>query len=208
MRCAPNETGEALGKILNDPGQPGNRFEGYTSEQDSEKKILRNVFEAGDAWFRTGDLLRQDEKGYFYFVDRIGDTYRWKGENVSTEQVAAAIAAYPGIRHANVYGVAVPGCEGRAGMAALVTSEDLDLAAFRTYLVERLPAYAQPTFLRIGSQLEVTGTFKYTKTAFVRDGYNPAGTADLIYCNHPERRAFVHLDQELFCLIQSGKVRL
>ena len=89
-----------------------------------EKKILRDVFKKGDAWFRTGDLMRRDEHGYFYFVDRIGDTFRWKGENVATSEVAEALAAVPGIKEVNVYGVDVPGADGRAGMAALVVDGD------------------------------------------------------------------------------------
>ena len=87
MRCAPHEVGEAIGRLLLDSSNVGSRFEGYTSEVASEKKILRNVFEPGDAWYRTGDLMQKDEQGYFYFVDRIGDTFRWKGENVATSEV-------------------------------------------------------------------------------------------------------------------------
>ncbi len=120
IRCAPNEIGEAIGKVVDDPSNIGSRFEGYTNQEASEKKILRNVFEPGDAWVRTGDLMRKDEKGFFYFVDRIGDTFRWKGENVATSEVSEAICAFPGVKHANVYGVAIPGTEGRVGMATLV----------------------------------------------------------------------------------------
>src|SRR5439155_12800758 len=144
---------EALGKILPDPANAGSRFEGYTSPEASEKKILRDVFAAGDAWYRTGDLMRRDERGYFYFVDRIGDTFRWKGENVATCEVAEAIGAFPPITDALVYGVAVPGTEGRAGMAAIVAHGALDLAALRAHLSERLPDYARPRFLRLCSTL-------------------------------------------------------
>src|SRR6202012_4455028 len=108
-----------IGKITDEPGKT---FDGYTKASDTEKKILRDVFEKGDAWFRTGDLMRKDEAGFFYFVDRLGDTFRWKGENVSTSEVAEAIAAFPGIAEVSVYGVAVPGAEGRAGMAAIVAA--------------------------------------------------------------------------------------
>src|SRR5438552_4660751 len=156
VRCAPDEVGEAIGQVLEEPSNAGRRFEGYTSEEDSERKILRGVFEPGDAWFRTGDLMRRDADGYFYFVDRIGDTFRWKGENVATSEVAAAICAFPAVKEANVYGVAVPGAEGRAGMATIVAGDRLDLAAFRTHLADRLPDYAQPVFLRIRGKLEVT----------------------------------------------------
>ena len=108
---------------------PAAEFEGYTDAAASQKKILRDVFERGDAWYRTGDLMRSDAGGYFYFVDRIGDTFRWKGENVATSEVAAAITAFPGVTEATVYGVRVPGTEGAAGMAAIVVDGTLDLAA-------------------------------------------------------------------------------
>ena len=117
IRCATNEVGEAIGRIRNDTPQLGSEFEGYTNTNDTERKILRDVFAHGDAWYRTGDLMRRDAGGFFYFIDRIGDTFRWKGENVATSEVAAAITAFPGIREANVYGVRVPGTEGAAGMA-------------------------------------------------------------------------------------------
>ena len=208
VRCAPNEVGEAIGKVLEDPSNAGRRFEGYTSEEDSERKILRGVFEPGDTWFRTGDLLRQDADGYFYFVDRIGDTFRWKGENVATSEVAAAICAFPAIKEANVYGVAIPGTDGRAGMAALVTDDGFDLAAFRAHLVGGLPDYARPLFLRIRSAMDVTATFKHTKSDLVRQGYDPAATGDVIHFNDPERRAFVRLDAALYERIQAGQIHL
>src|SRR3989442_6333916 len=132
VRCAPNEVGEAIGPVLTDRSNVGSRFEGYTSEEASEKKILRGVFEPGDAWFRTGDLMRRDEQGYFYFVDRIGDTFRWKGENVATSEVAEAICAFPGIKQSNVYGVAISRTDGPPRMVTLVTDAEMDLSAFRT----------------------------------------------------------------------------
>ena len=127
----------------------GGAFEGYTNDKESERKILRNVFEKGDAWYRTGDLMRRDARGFFYFVDRIGDTFRWKGENVATSEVAAAIVAFPGIIEATVYGVAVPGTEGAAGMAALVVDGAFDFSQLRKHLARVLPSYARPLFLRI-----------------------------------------------------------
>jgi fatty-acyl-CoA synthase len=207
VRSAPNQVGEALGQIRENESNLGNRFEGYTSKEASEKKILRNVFEPGDAWFRTGDLMRTDEQGYFYFVDRIGDTFRWKGENVSTCEVSQAICAFPGVRQAIVYGVAVPGSDGRAGMATLVTDEGMDLAAFRTHLINRLPGYARPLLVRMRSEIAVTTTFKYTKTDFVRQGYDPGATSDIIYFNDSERQAFVRLDKPLYDRIHAGQIR-
>ena len=122
--------------------------------------------------------MRKDEQGYFYFVDRIGDTFRWKGENVATSEVSEAICAFPGVKHANVYGVAIPATEGRAGMATLVTEDELDLAGFRQHLMSRLPPYARPLFLRIRKNMDLTGTFKYSKTDLVRQGFDPAASND------------------------------
>ena len=208
VRSAPNEVGEAIGRILKDRSNVGSRFEGYTNEEASERKVLRDVFEPGDAWFRTGDLMRTDEQGYFYFVDRIGDTFRWKGENVATSEVSEAICGFAGVREANVYGVAIPGTDGRAGMATIVADDHLDLAALRAHLVDRLPDYARPVFLRVRDDLEVTATFKHTKSALMRDGYDPAAIDDDIYFNDREQQVFVRLDKSLYDRIQIGTLRL
>jgi fatty-acyl-CoA synthase len=200
IRCGVDEPGEALGAITN-----GGRFEGYADAAASEKKILRNVFAAGDAWYRTGDLMRKDSQGFFYFVDRVGDTFRWKGENVSTSEVAAVIAAYPGVADAVVFGVAVPGADGRAGMAALVAS-DLDLGAFRRYLATRLPDYARPVFLRLISNIELTGTFKLRKQEPVAEGYDCTRITDPVYFD--DRQSYIRLDAESYARLQQGKVRI
>jgi fatty-acyl-CoA synthase len=162
----------------------------------------------GDAWFRTGDLMRKDEQGFFYFVDRIGDTFRWKGENVATSEVAEAITAFPGVTEANVYGVSIPETEGRAGMAALVLGQELDLKTFRTHLAGRLPSYARPLFLRIKREMAVTVTFKHRKNDLIREGYDPAVVHDVMYFDDPARQAFVPLDRALYDRIQSGQIRL
>src|SRR5436190_17062822 len=206
IRCTTDEVGEALGKV--DEAQAGRRFEGYTSADASELKILRGVFEPGDAWFRTGDLMRRDADEYYYFVDRIGDTFRWKGENVATSEVAEAICAFGGIREATVYGVSVPSADGRAGMAAVVLDADLDLPAFRAHLRERLPGYARPLFLRIRNTLDVTTTFKHAKQDLIRDGYDPAAVSDVVLFDHPELEAYVGLDAALYDRIQTGRIRL
>jgi fatty-acyl-CoA synthase len=208
IRCAPNEPGEVIGHIVNDASRPGNRFEGYAASAQNENKILRNVFKAGDAWFRTGDLMRKDENGYFYFVDRIGDTFRWKGENVSTTEVAEAINSFPGIKNANVYGVAVAGREGRAGMAAIVCSGTCDLPALHSHLAANLPEYARPVFLRIQGEIDVTGTFKQKKVDLVREGFDPGMIREPIYFNDPQARAFVRLDPFLHRNIEKGEVRV
>jgi fatty-acyl-CoA synthase len=208
MVCAPNEIGEAIGKIVHDPKRPGARFEGYARKAEDDRKILRDVFAPGDAWFRTGDLMRKDEHGYFYFVDRIGDTFRWKGENVSTAEVAEALCNFPQVVEANVYGVPVPDKDGRAGMAALVVDGAVDLVALREYLVKRLPDYARPVFLRMGGSIEVTATFKQKKIDLAKQGFDPSLTADTVYFNDPEREAFVPLDSAMYASICQGEVRI
>merc|ERR1711998_511262 len=121
-----------------------------TNKEATEKKVLQNVFAQGDKYFRTGDLVRRDSKGYFYFVDRIGDTFRWKGENVSTMEVSEVISAFPGVVDANVYGVQVPGKDGRACMVAITldTGAELDVGKFTTYCRANLPSYSVPVFIR------------------------------------------------------------
>ena len=208
--CAPDEVGEILGQIINDPTKPANRFEGYADRAATETKILRDVFEKGDAWFRSGDLMRRDRDGYFFFVDRIGDTFRWKGENVATSEVSETITVFPGIADCTVYGVTVPGCEGRAGMAALVLDPgvDFDPEAFLAYLSSHLPDYARPVFLRIRPALDVTGTFKQRKVDLVKEGADPSGSADPLFVLHPKEKRFVRLDAELYAAIAGGQIRL
>ncbi|MBK1711049.1 long-chain-acyl-CoA synthetase, partial [Marichromatium gracile] len=139
IKCDPNEVGEVISEILDDPSKPSQRFEGYADEKATKKKILRDVFKKGDMWFRTGDLMKKDALGYVYFIDRIGDTFRWKGENVATSEVSEALTVYPGVKEANVFGVTIPGTEGRAGMVSLVVEEDFDLSGFYAHVTKQLP---------------------------------------------------------------------
>ncbi len=210
IRCATDETGEAIGKIHGGTGAPdsGADFEGYTDAKASEQKIIRDVFQRGDAWYRTGDLMRRDGSGFFYFVDRTGDTFRWKGENVATTEVAAALTAFPGVIEATVYGVPVAGTEGAAGMAALVVDGTLDLAEFRKHLAGLMPPYARPLFLRLQDRIAVTATFKHAKADLVREGFDPAAHGDPIYFDDPSHAAYVRLDAALFRRIQDGRIRL
>jgi fatty-acyl-CoA synthase len=208
IRCSANQVGEAIGKIFDDGSRPGGGFEGYTDREASEQKVLRSVFVKGDTWFRTGDLMHKDESGYFYFVDRVGDTFRWKGENVSTTEVAETLLACPGVVEAVVYGVIVPGAEGRAGMAAIVAGQDFDLSVFRQHLAERLPEYARPLFLRIRRELETTATFKPKKQDLSREGYDPTGLADAVYLYDRRPKTFVKLDSILYERIKTGTLRL
>ena len=209
IRCAINEVGEAIGRIGHGTADAGGGdFEGYTGAADTQRKILRDVFEDGDAWYRTGDLMRRDEHGFYYFVDRIGDTFRWKGENVATSEVAAALMEFPGIGEATVYGVAVPGTEGAAGMAALVADRTLDLAKLRRHLMGRLPGYARPLFLRLTAGIAATSTFKHNKSELAREGFNVSVVRDELYFDDPERQAYVQLDTALYERIVAATIRL
>ena len=209
VECAPDEAGEVVGEIVADPKRPGNRFEGYTDRAATERKILRDVFRKGDAWFRTGDLMRRDARGYFFFIDRVGDTFRWKGENVATSQVGETITGFPGVREANVYGVEVPGAEGRAGMASIVPDPSgLDAAALWVFLAEHLPAYAMPIFIRLADHLEVTGTFKQRKLDLVADGFDPDRISDPLLFSDPATRSYRPLDRAVYDEIQAGRIRL
>ena len=208
IRCGSDEVGEAISKLADAESDGSARFEGYTDAAASERKILRDVFASGDAWYRTGDLMRRDRAGYFYFVDRIGDTFRWKGENVSTTEVEAAIAACPGVVEVVAYGVSVPGAEGRAGMAALVTDDTFGITGFAAHLAGRLPDYARPLFVRLCRQIVVTGTFKPQKQGLVRAGFDPAATADALYVYDRREEAYVSLDAALHERIDRGELRL
>ena len=203
-RCAVGEPGEAIGKLADG----GARFEGYTDPAASQRKVLHDVFSAGDAWYRTGDLMRKDAAGFFYFVDRLGDTFRWKGENVSTTEVEAAVAATPGIVEAVVYGVAVPGADGRAGMAAVVATDDFDPTRFAAHLAERLPEYARPLFLRLCRSIAATGTFKPQKRALADAGFDPSATGDPLYIFDKDAGTFVPLDSARHARLQQGAMRL
>ena len=206
--CQADETGEAIGQILTDAMVPSGRFDGYADRADSERKILRDVFAPGDAWFRTGDLMRRDRRGYFYFVDRIGDTFRWKGENVSTAEVAETINRFPGVHDCSVYGVTVAGHDGRAGMAAIVADAGLDLAALRAHLHALLPDYARPRFVRIRPEIEMTVTFKPKKAELVAQGFDPGSTTDALYLDDPRTAAFAPIDAALYDAINGGAIRL
>jgi fatty-acyl-CoA synthase len=207
-RCRPDEVGEAVGLIPGSEAALAGRFEGYTDPAASARKVLHNVFKNGDAWYRTGDLMRRDEHGFYYFVDRVGETYRWKGENVSTAEVLAALTASRGVLDGVVYGVTVPGADGRCGMAALAVDAGFDLAAFRADVALRVPAYARPIFLRLLRSVDVTGTFKPRKQELMQQGFDPAGIQDPLYFDDPRIQAYVPLDAALLAAITAGKIRV
>jgi fatty-acyl-CoA synthase len=208
IECKADEPGEVIGKIVRDASRPGARFEGYASAADTSRKLLRDVFKKGDTWFRSGDLMRKDKRGHFYFIDRIGDTFRWKGENVSTTEVELALARFEGILEANVYGVQIEGHDGRAGMAAVVAKDNLNLTLLRDHLAGALPEYARPLFLRILGEMDVTATFKQKKIDIVKEGFDPSCVADPVYFSDPQKKAFVRLDAALYHDISAGRIRL
>jgi len=203
IECKANEIGEMLGNITQD--DPLRQFLGYTDSAATEKKILRSVFAKGDRWFRTGDLLRFDREGYIYFVDRIGDTFRWKGENVATTEVAEVImGSNLGIQECNVYGVKVPHKDGRAGMACIipVDRKSFDLDALYRLVSTELPLYAAPLFVRLKkNEMDITGTFKHKKTELVAQGFDPHIITDELFFRDDAKRAFVRLTKELYARI-------
>ncbi len=201
-----DEPGEALGSI--DPDDARYRFDGYGSKSETEKKLLRDVFEKGDLYFRTGDLMRVDRHGYYYFVDRLGDTFRWMAENVSTGEVASAFSSFSGVSQSNVYGVEVPGYDGRAGMAAYVRSGDIDHHRLYLHLTDQLPQYAMPIFLREQRAAETTGTFKFKKIDLVKQGFDPQKTKDPLYVLDRNAKTYTLMTKTIHGQILTGKTRL
>jgi len=209
VECPPGEPGELVAEIRDDPKMPAARFDGYADAAATRQKILRDAFTEGDAWFRTGDLVRRDASGYFFFVDRIGDTFRWKGENVSTTEVAETLALFDGVQEAIVYGVEVPHHDGRAGMAALMVDNiaDFDLEGLFAFLRERLPAYARPVFLRFRTHFDITGTFKPRKMDLVSEGFDPARAPDPVFVE--ERGVgYRQVDEAFVEAVRVGVLRL
>jgi fatty-acyl-CoA synthase len=199
------EVGECIGKI--NAGDARAEYSGYADKAASEKKVLRDVFAAGDAWFATGDLMRQDEEGYFYFVDRVGDTFRWKGENVSTSEVAEQLAVLPGVKEAIVYGVRVGDLDGRAGMVSLVVDEGFDIGAFAAQVDASMPAYQRPLFVRLQPEVEITGTFKYRKMDLVEEGFDPAKVRQPLFFKDVEL-GYTPMTKPLFEAIMTGTARV
>jgi len=203
IECRPGEIGEAIGQIKADIRHD---FSGYADKAASKKKILHDVFATGDAWFRTGDLMKQDSDGYFYFIDRIGDTYRWKGENVSTSEVEQRLAEAPGVKEVIAYGVQVPGHDGRAGMITVVPDGRFGVKKFAAFVNEELPPFARPVFVRVARELETTGTFKYRKVDLVKDGFDPAMDDDVHV--RDDKGAYTRLKPETYAVIMKGEARL
>ena len=212
-----NEDGTCKKITNHDPGllivfiSPNSVFNGYTDAQATEKKILRDVFEKGDAWFNTGDLIKTVDVGYalgkthYQFVDRVGDTFRWKSENVSTNEVGEILNGFKDVNMSNVYGVEIPGCEGRAGMAAfsLKDASSFDWQGFSNHVENSLPKYARPLFIRIIEEMDTTGTFKLKKNDLRNESFNIDKVTDQIYCLKPNSSNYEVLDKEWLQTINS-----
>lgn len=207
-KVAPGEPGLLLGKIT-----PLAAFEGYTNKEATEKKILRDVFRRGDSWFNTGDLMKTVDVGFalglphYQFVDRVGDTFRWKSENVSTNEVGEVLNAHPQVAFCNVYGVEIPRADGRAGMAALALADGvkkLDLDSFSAHVCQQLPGYARPVFLRIQRELDTTGTFKLLKGELRSQAYDLDQVSDPLYVMKPGASKYEMLTPAFAAKIRAG----
>ena len=185
-------------------------FHGYTDAGKTESCILRDVFEPGDAWFNSGDLMRDIGFKHAQFVDRLGDTFRWKGENVSTSQVETILDGIEQLGEAVVYGVEIANTNGRAGMACIrleCPPQAFDFQALLARLQRELPAYAVPLFLRLSAQLETTGTFKHKKGPLKEQGFDLARCPDPVYAWLPGSDRYVPLTRELQAAIAAGAYR-
>lgn len=198
VECEADDIGEGIAMILDLPDSGAGHFEGYTDADATENKILRNVFTEGDAWFRSGDLLRRDEDDYFYFVDRIGDTFRWKSENVATQEVATTLSDYDGALIVNCYGVKIPETEGRAGMIALVMSDanKFNPKTFYELALDRLPSYAAPYFIRLSEQPEMTASFKLKKVDLRNQGYSADAIDEPLFVRDDAAKTYVPVTDE------------
>ncbi|MBB3239406.1 citronellyl-CoA synthetase [Pseudomonas sp. Tn43] len=205
-KVAKGEQGLLLARI--DDKAP---LDGYTDPQKTAKVVLHDVFKKGDRYFNTGDLLRNIGFGHAQFVDRLGDTYRWKGENVSTTEVENILLQHPHIAEAVAYGVEIHNTNGRAGMAAITPAESLatlDFSELLAFARQQLPAYAVPLFLRVKVKMETTGTFKYQKTRLKDEAFDPNKTGDdPIYAWLPGTQTYVQVTEQVLAEIQGGKYR-
>ncbi|XP_049879934.1 long-chain fatty acid transport protein 1-like [Pectinophora gossypiella] len=207
ITCGPWEPGLLLGKI--DARKAILTFAGYADKTASEKKMVRNVRAEGDCYFNTGDILVMDHFGYFYFKDRTGDTFRWRGENVSTAEVEGVISSLVGLKDAVVYGVSIPNIEGKAGTAAIADPEKkLDLQVLAKGLRSALPAYARPLFVRILPEPPLTATFKLKKKELLEQGFNPTIHNDPMYFLDPKSGEYVPLTEKVYEDISKGVIRL
>ncbi len=194
--CENDAPGEAI-------GAPPRAFDGYTDAAATQAKQLRDVFKPGDVWLRTGDLMRRDAAGFYYFLDRLGDNFRWKGENISSTEVATVLGGCAGVVQALLFGVPLPGHEGRAGMAVISVDGSFSIAELQDYMTARLPGYARPLFLRPCSAMDITGTFKLRKERFVAEGLE---SRDPVWLLHPKTGEALLLTPVLRADIAAGRL--
>uniref|UniRef100_A0A671R9L6 Very long-chain fatty acid transport protein n=1 Tax=Sinocyclocheilus anshuiensis TaxID=1608454 RepID=A0A671R9L6_9TELE len=207
VTCRPGEPGLLVGRINQE--DPLRRFDGYASQDATRKKIAYNVFKKNDSAYLSGDVLVMDELGYMYFRDRSGDTFRWKGENVSTTEVEGTLSSLLGQTDVAVFGVNVPGVEGKAGMAAIADSTgNFNCNSFLKEVQQALPPYARPIFLRISPCVDTTGTFKIQKTRLQREGYDPRLTTDQIYFLNSRAGRYELVTEELYNAFEEGRISL
>ncbi|XP_035623622.1 long-chain fatty acid transport protein 1-like isoform X1 [Oncorhynchus keta] len=205
--CRPGEPGLLVGRI--NQQDPLRRFDGYANQDATRKKIANNVFKKNDSAYLSGDVLVMDELGYMYFRDRSGDTFRWRGENVSTTEVEGTLSGLLGQADVAVYGVSVPDVEGKAGMAAIADpTGTFDCDVFLREVQRALPPYARPVFLRISPQVDTTGTFKIQKTRLQREGYDPRLSTDQIYFLNSRAGRYEAVNEELHSAIVEGRMAL
>ena len=203
QRVKKGESGLLLGEISDKV-----QFKGYTDKKATKKKLLKNVFKKGDIWLNTGDFVRDLGYKHIQFSDRLGDTFRWKGENVSTTEVEQTINTLPEVEQAAVYGINIPGTDGRAGMAAIIPSvreENFNLKSLAEALHKVLPVYAIPKFIRFKKELETTPTFKVKKAILSKEGFDPDIIKDSIYVMLPGKKEYIPLKTELYQKIANGK---
>ena len=199
-KVSEGETGLYIQKISSSA-----KFQGYLDAQASNKKILQNVFKTGDQYFNTGDLITLHDNNWLSFADRVGDTYRWKSENVSTMEVAAILNNASGVMDCNVYGVQVDSAEGKAGMAAMNVSDEFSFISFIEHVNKNLNAFQKPYFLRLTKEMQTTGTFKHQKEDLKKQGFNPSLIKDKLYFLQKDN--YVEIDQALYNRIHSGDER-
>lgn len=199
-KVSEGETGLYIQKISSSA-----KFQGYLDAQASNKKILQNVFKTGDQYFNTGDLITLHDNNWLSFADRVGDTYRWKSENVSTMEVAAILNNASGVMDCNVYGVQVESAEGKAGMAAMNVSDEFSFISFIEHVNKNLNTFQKPYFLRLTKEMQTTGTFKHQKEDLKKQGFNPSLIKDKLYFLQKDN--YVEIDQALYNRIHSGDER-
>jgi acyl-CoA synthetase (AMP-forming)/AMP-acid ligase II len=206
IKCKePGDIGMVLIKI-----EKNDFFASYKNEEKTRKKLLQNVFRKGDTYFISGDLVVLHDDNWLSFYDRTGDTFRWKGENVSTLEVESIINSHPAIDSSTVFGVSVPKTEGKAGMAAikLEEGENLDIENFSNYISDSLPNYAIPIFIRLCKEFELTGSFKIIKNKMKNEGYEIENIGDPLYFWDQKEKRYIKYTEDLHEKVLNGEINI